>query len=59
MKLRYFKVTRITKKGRTGKMIGVIKATNRSKAVNKMAKMASMPKRVRVFPVRLIKKRRR
>lgn len=53
----FFEVTKVSRSGKTGRRIGIVKAKSMYRAVNLLHENKKMPKRVRVFKVKLIKRR--
>ena len=57
-KTRFFEATTITRTGKTGRRLGIVRARTRKQAATKVAE-ATGAQRLRVFPVKLVKKKRR
>ena len=54
-----YEITAIDRKNRTGRRLGIVRASSRIDAVNFISRKFPNKTRFRVFPVRLIKRRKR
>lgn len=54
-----FEITKITKSGKTGKRLGIVKANSKRNAIDVLGKFKDIPDTVRVFPVKLIRNNNR
>ncbi len=52
-----FEITSVGKGGKTGRRLGVVRSTSMIKAVEILESNKRLPKRVRVFPAKLTKKK--
>ena len=58
--MRWYEVTKVTKKGKTGKTIGTLRAKNLKSAMKFAFKTkAKGAGRIRIFPVKLVDKKKR